>query len=306
MAATPRTDERLAALGILGVVVAVTSWGIGPVIVKATDLPGPTVSVHRLTLGAVLAVAIASARGRRLSWPLLRAALPGGAAFALDIVLFFTAVKRTSVTDATVIAALQPALLLVIAGPLFGERVRAAHVALTGVAVAGVAAVVAGSGAGAGRTLTGDLLAVAALGAWTWYFVAVKQARRTHGALEYQAAISLVAAVVAVPIVLLLGAPVAVSDADQWAFVAATVLLGAGGHFVMNWAHAYTPIVLSSLLTLASPVISVAVAAAWLGEPVNGTQVAGIVVVLVSLGAVVVQTARDRGSLPEETAEEPR
>ena len=42
-----------------------------------------------------------------------------------------------------------------------------------------------------GRDLTGDLLAAAALFAWTWYFVAVKRARQNFGALEYQAALAL-------------------------------------------------------------------------------------------------------------------
>src|SRR3712207_7842981 len=42
----------------------------------------------------------------------------------------------------------------------------------------------------------------------------------------------------------------------SWFLLAVTVVLGASGHFLMNWAHAYTPIVLTSLLTLATPIVS--------------------------------------------------
>ena len=112
MAAPPRSaDARLAFLGTVAAMVAVTSWGIGPVVVKDTDLGGLAVAFYRLSIGAVLTVVILYASGRRLTWRVLKGAVPGGLAFGLDILLFFTAVKWTTVADATVISALQPALV---------------------------------------------------------------------------------------------------------------------------------------------------------------------------------------------------
>jgi drug/metabolite transporter (DMT)-like permease len=58
-----------------------------------------------------------------------------------------------------------------------------------------------------------------------------------------------------------------------------------------NWAHAHTPLTLTSLLTLASPVVSVAAAALILGEPVLAAHVVGIAIVVGSLGIVVARTA---------------
>jgi drug/metabolite transporter (DMT)-like permease len=222
-------------------------------------------------------------------------------AFGLDILLFFTAVKWTTVADATVISALQPALVLLVVGRLFGERVRAGDVAWTGVAIIGVAIVVFASGSVEGRSLKGDLLAVLALGAWAWYFVAVKQARRTFAALEYQTALALVAAVLVCPVALASRQSLRVPDAHTWMLLAITIVLGGTGHFIMNWAHAYTPLTLTSLLTLASPVVSVAAAALILGEPVLAGQVVGIAIVVGSLGVVVARTtsgARVRQEVP--------
>src|SRR3954471_20894565 len=92
MAAPPRSaDARLATLGTAAAAIAVTSWGIGPVVVKDTDLGGLAVAFYRLSLGAALAVIILYATGRRLTRRTLVAAIPGGVAFGLDILLFFTA-----------------------------------------------------------------------------------------------------------------------------------------------------------------------------------------------------------------------
>jgi O-acetylserine/cysteine efflux transporter len=166
---------------------------------------------------------------------------------------------------------------------------------LTVVAIGGVGVVVFASGQVAGRSLSGDLLATLALGAWAWYFVAVKQARRKFPALEYQAGLAIIAAAVVSPIVLVSGQSLQLPDTHTSALLAVTIGLGAGGHFLMNWAHAYTPLMLTSLLTLASPVISVAAAAVFLGEPVLSAQVIGIAIVLGSLGIVLARvTTSDR------------
>lgn len=282
-----RVVSRYAGAGRAAAIVAVVSWGLGPVIVKDIELPGLALAFHRLWLGALLWLVVLHARGGRLSLRALRAAAPGGLAFGLDILLFFTAVKRTSVANASVIGALQPALVLIVVGPLFGERVRSKDVAWTVVALVGVAVVVLGSADTGRGSLAGDVLAVGALLAWTWYFVASKRARATLGAVEYQAAMSLVAVGLAAPVVLLSGEDLAVHHPTTWWWIALMVAGPGGGHFLMNWAHAHAPLSLTSLLTLATPVVAAAGAALVLDEPITGWQALGMVVVIASLASVV-------------------
>ena len=64
---------------------------------------------------------------------------------------------------------------------------------------------------------------------------------------------------------------------------------GAGvlGHAVMNWSLQQIPLWLGSTFTLLVPVISTAVAWAFLDEPVTGVQVSAIVLVLVALTGVI-------------------
>ncbi|HET6812176.1 MAG TPA: DMT family transporter [Acidimicrobiales bacterium] len=275
-------------LGIAAAGTAVASWGMGNVMAKFIALSGPSLSFDRFWFGTAYAVGLAVAFRRRLSWRSLRVAAPAGVAFGANSILFFSAVKLTSITNASIIAALQPALVLCVVGRLFGERVRAGVVAATGLALAGTVAVVAGGRAAGGDNLGGDALAVLALVLWAGYFVAAKRARREMGTLEFQAALTIVAALTITPMALAYGAPLW----SGWGTAGWVVLLAVGpggGHFLMNWAHEHTSLTLASLSTLAIPVVAMAGAAVVLGERITAVQLAGTAVVLGSLAAVVVR-----------------
>ena len=99
--------------------------------------------------------------------------------------LFFSAVQETSIANATIIGALQPLLMLAVAGPLFGERPAVDRRAWGLVAVGGAAIVVLGGDGGGANSADGDLLAVGALVAWTAYFVSTKTARTQLTSFEY-------------------------------------------------------------------------------------------------------------------------
>src|SRR5687768_13131774 len=117
----PVLDRRPVA-GTVAVLVAVTVWGGVAVVARLVeDVDGVVLGFHRLWVGALVTLVVLYATGRRLTWMVLRRSLPGGLAFALDIALFFSALKHTTVANATVVGALQPALVLLVAGRLFGE-----------------------------------------------------------------------------------------------------------------------------------------------------------------------------------------
>ena len=288
------SPARLRVAGLIAAGSAVVVWGSSSVLVKEIKgVSGVAISFHRLWMGTVITAMVFLLSGGRYSWRLIRLSLAGGIAFALDIVLFFTAIKETSVANATVIGALQPVLVLAIAKRLFGEQPRWSDGLWAGVAIAGAVVVVTGASAGGPANTRGDLLAVGALFAWTWYFVASKRARRDLGSFEYLAGLSLVAAAALTPVVLLSGERIGVPETQGWLTIAALAIVnGALGHFLMNWAHGYVPIMVVSLLTLAIPVFAAASAAIFIDEPVTLVQVAGMTVVLSALTLVVIRTSR--------------
>jgi drug/metabolite transporter (DMT)-like permease len=183
--------------------------------------------------------------------------------------------------------------VLLVAGRLFGEKVSRRDIAMTSVAIVGVGLVVKGA-AGGGGDLGGDLLATASLLMWAWYFVASKQARQVLGALEYQAGLSIVATTIVLPVVLIAERGIPTGRAVDWGWLVAMVLGPGGGHLLMNWAHNHTTITLTSLLTLASPVISALAAWVWLDERITTVQVLGMVIVIGALAAVVADRRRLR------------
>lgn len=288
------SDGRTRVLGLAAAASAVVVWGASSVLVKEIDgLNGLVIGFHRMWIGAALTGAAFLISGGRFSWRLLRLSFAGGVAFALDIVLFFSALQETSVANATIIGAMQPVLVLAIAGRMFGERAHLRDLFWAAVAIAGAVIVVAGGPSGGDASLRGDLLAVAALIAWTWYFVASKQARTQLGSFEYLAGLSVVAVVVVTPVVLLSGQSIAVPTATDWMYIViVAVVNGALGHFLMNWAHAHVPIAVTSLMTLGIPVFATATAAIFIDEPVTLLQIAGMAVVLCALAVVVVHTSR--------------
>jgi drug/metabolite transporter (DMT)-like permease len=291
------------ALGMAAAVTAVIVWGTSSVLVKdVDDLNGVAISTYRLWIGA-LAIGLAFVlSGGRITWRLLRLSFWGAVAFLVDIILFFSAVQITSVANATIIGSLQPLLLLAVVGPLFGERAHLRDGLWGLVAVVGAAAVVFGGDAGGANSAGGDLLAVAALIAWTAYFVTSKAARAQLTSFEYLTGLSLVSAVLVIPAPFLLGQPLGSPTGGGWAQITAIALInGALGHFLMNWSHVHVPLVAVSLLTLAIPVVSASVAAAFLDEPLVAIQIAGMAVVIGALAIVSVRTAREA---PVERADE--
>jgi drug/metabolite transporter (DMT)-like permease len=283
--------------GIAAILVAVVAWGATTVIPPSIEsVGGIAISFHRLWMFAVGATVILLLRGGRLSLRLLRLSLAGGLAFGLDVILFFSALKHTTVANATVVGALQPVLVFCFVGPLFGERVRARTVVWSGVAIAGVALVVFGSTDVPSWSPFGDLLAVAALFAFTWYFVASKQARTQLASFEYLTGMTVVAAVALVPVALLSGQRLAISSGGDWLLIALLGIVSGGiGHLAVNWAHAHVDLSLLSLLMLGIPVVAALSAAVFLDQPVTLGQGLGMAVVVFALGMVV---AREPAPVP--------
>ena len=285
--------------GVLAATTGVVLWGcLVPLAKSAEDVNGIVLGFHRLWIGAIAVLLVFYATGGRLSRQTLRTAFWGGILFGLDIIFFFSAIKLTTVANATIVGALQPALLLYVGARWFGEQVNTALIGLTVVAITGAGIVAIGSASGGSEdwSLVGDLCALAALASWTGYFIASKRARESLSSLEYLAAFLLIATVVVAPVAAVAPGPFD-PGAEGWLIVFVVAVLSGGvGHFLMNFAHPHIPLYLASLLTLAVPVMSTTVALLFLDEPLNGIQVFGMAVVLVAVGLVVLRTERSKSA----------
>jgi drug/metabolite transporter (DMT)-like permease len=291
-------------LGFAAVSVAVLTWGWSNVVIKAVSTTGLVASVYRLWLAVpllwLIALALPAVR-RDLTRDWLRAALGGGLLFAVHQLLFFNSLKMTSVVNVAVIGALQPALVLLVAGRMFGEPVTRRALACSLVAVAGTVLVVTGSAGAPHWSLTGDLVAGANLFAFTAYFLASKRYRLTVGAIAYVIGLTTVAAPSVLAVALLTGQDLASPHGYDWLLlIFLAVFPGTLGHLLINWAHSHVSALVMSVMFLAVPVISACGAAALLGESLNAVQVAGGVIVLAAIGTLVLTSP---GEHPDELAE---
>ncbi|MFN0093038.1 MAG: DMT family transporter [Acidimicrobiales bacterium] len=278
-------------LGAAAAFAALVFWGGQAVIAKGVDLDPLPLVLYRIWLAAAWTVLFLRLTGGKLSRRVLRICLWGGVAFGADLILFFTALKHTTVANTTVIASMQPVLLVFAAPRLFGERIRLPDLAWAAVAIAGVAAVVFGSrDASPEWSPSGDLWAVATLFAWTGYFVASKLARAEVSAAEFTAAASVVAAVFVTPFVLASGQDLGPPTADQWFWIT-MMAIGPGwaGHYLMNWALGHIPIWLGGVAALASPVVSAVMAWIFLDEALVGAQLVGMGITLGALTAITLR-----------------
>lgn len=293
------------AAALAAVAIAVVVWSASNVAIKCVETTGLVASFWRLWLAVPLLwlVVLGVPRLRaRLDADFWRASAVGGALFGAHQILFFSALKLTSVATVSVMGALQPALVLAVAGPMFGERVTPRIVGWTAVALAGTALVVVGGAGVPGRTALGDLVAVANLVVFTAYFLTSKQLRSRVGAVEYVCGLTSVAALVVAVACLVRGERLGSPSGSDWSLLLAIALLpGTLGHLLVNWAHSHAPAMITSVMLLGVPVLATAGAALVLGEPVNALQTAGGAAVLGAVGRLVIAPARE--TLAESAAE---
>ncbi|MEM7323932.1 MAG: DMT family transporter [Actinomycetota bacterium] len=298
-------------LGIAGAFASATAWGASGVIAKAIDMGGLAVVAYRFWLSTVVFFFFLFLTGRLPSRETYRVALPGGIALAADVALFFSAVKLTTVANATVLAAMQPLLMMYLGTRLLGERVHLRQILWSIVALTGVGILVFGSSGQDEWSPLGDLLAVGALIAWTGYLFFSKSTQGKVTPLEYTAITGLISAVGATILAPLFAQDLSWPATRDWVLLGA-MAFGSGlcAHLLMNWALTRIPVWLGSTTTLLIPAAATAMAWAWLGESATAVQVGGILVTLVALGALVLAKvgAADGPVIsaePDKTATEP-
>ncbi len=295
---TEATDDGTTR-GLIGAALAVTAWGSGAVLTKAMDMGGLAIAVYRFALYAVILMAWMRSRKSPFTFAVIRRSMFGGIALGLDVAFFFSAVKLTTVVNATIIGSLQPILVGVIAARFFGEKIKLSDAGWSLVALGGAAAVVLSSASTADSSLTGDFLAVGALVTWSGYFIASKQSKATMTSTEFSAGTAVWAAGINLPLAVAFGQDLSMPSGDDViSLIVLTILAGFIGHSLMNWSLVRIPLWVGSTFTLLIPVASSLLAWVALGESLVWGQAAGMAVVIGSLAAIVVTQSRRKDAAP--------
>ncbi|MCP5028451.1 MAG: EamA family transporter [Actinomycetia bacterium] len=284
-------------------------YGTGPVLARSSDTSGSLLSFWRLWFGVAVflaALVVHRVSGRDMGTPAGWGwAVAAGTAFSLNQVLFFTAVKRTSVADTSLMSTLSPIIVAVLAIPLFGERPAPAFRLWSLMAIFGATFVILGSSSGSEGDLVGMLMALGSATFFSGFFLISKWSRPQIPVVGFLTGVMASAAVwVSLYVVLIGESPSSVSGPDKWRALAMAVIPGALGHVAMTWPLRYVPANVPPLMRLAGPVVSGGLAWVLLGEAATWVHLAGGAVILGGqVGAILspagqdlVAGARDRRS----------
>jgi len=302
------SERRTVSWAYAAVATTIAMWGYSAVAIKILSSSGLVVAFYRLWFAIVLlwlsALAVPSMR-RRLGREWALGCLAGGSLFGLHQILFFNAIKLTSVANVTIIGALQPVLVLLVAGPMFGEYLRRDAVLWAVVALAGTGLVVVGSAGTPAVSPLGDGLAFANLFAFTGYFLISRRVRARVGPWEYVVGMTTVSGFVLAATCAIVQPNLASPSGWDWlVMLSLAVFPGTLGHVLTNWAHAHVAAFSISMMFLAAPIVSSSAAFIFLGETVTVLQVLGALVVLAAIGATVAQAGTVAGAdVGEELAE---
>jgi drug/metabolite transporter (DMT)-like permease len=266
--------------------VAVIAWGLGNILVKEMTIDGLNLAFYRLWFGVALTCAILVVAKHRPTMREIKLGAPAGVIFGVNMVLGFTAIRITTVADATLIGAIQPAVTLLLVGALFGERVGRWEITSTCVAIGGIAILIVGASSQPEWSLLGDALALTGVLLFTGYFLASKRIRESVATVAFMATVHIFAALVVTPVVLIHGLQFDALTTGDWARIVTIVFTsGVAAHTLINWAHPYVKATLSSILLLVTPVVSATAAWVILGESLTVLQVMGGLVTLTGIVA---------------------
>ncbi len=287
-ATTVDDDPRDLPLGLGGAALAVTAWSTGTILAKWLDMDSLAIGAYRFGTFFLLLLLWMRIRRVPITLHLFKASAWGGLALGLDIVFFFSAVKQTSIVNATVIGSLQPILVGVIAWRFFGEKIRRADALWALVALAGAFVVVTSGTNDEVTSWQGDLLALAAMFAWSGYFIASRRAKGVISPQEFTAGTSFWTAMICLPVGLAIGQNMSFPSAENWFWLFVMIATsGVIGHTLMNWSLQRIPLWVGSTFTLFIPVGSALLAWLFLDETVSLPQAVAMAAVIGALGMIV-------------------
>jgi drug/metabolite transporter (DMT)-like permease len=287
-----------------------SSAGFGAMAVLAKEAYAAGVGVMalvalRLAIAAPLLWAAAAVRGGLRDLPAREAGrglLLGLVPFAAQALLFFGAVERLDAAVAELLVFTYPAIVLG-AGVLLGRTALDARLwGVLALALGGAALVLLGAGASGGAGLEGVGVAMALLAAVAYaayLLTAEALGGRTDGVV-LAALVTTGGAVTTAVLALATGSLDLDLGSRAWALLVALGVGCTAGPLVALYAGLrHVGAATASILSLVEPVVTVALAAALLGEHLAPLQVAGALLVL---GAIVLTSLPARGARRAEPA----
>jgi drug/metabolite transporter (DMT)-like permease len=293
----------LAARPRLAALLAAVSLSFSGIFYRLAQVSPETASFFRAAYGLPLLV-LATIVERRAAGPLPRRgrvlAAAAGVFFAADILLWHHSIDYVGAGLATVLGNLQVVVVALVTWLLFGERPPDRTLAALPIVLAGVALIggVVGGGTYGADPPLGVALGILTAIAYAGYLILIRRVSRRHTA-EPIAISTASTAVVAGVVGLLVGRLdlVPTLPAHVWLVLLGLTAQSAGG-LLLTLSLPRLPAVVTSIILLAQPVMSVVFAMLLLAEAPSPAQLVGVGLVLAGIAVATINVPRQRLARP--------
>ncbi|MFL5777621.1 MAG: DMT family transporter [Chloroflexota bacterium] len=294
IAARPRLAALLGAMSI----------AFSGILYREAAVSPSTGTLFRCLFGLPILVAVAAGEHRR-SGPMprstVRVAILAGVFFAGDLLFWHTAIEYVGAGLATVLGNLQVLVVALVAWLVLGERPSRAILAALPIVLLGVVLIsgaVVGQPYGADPTL-GVVLGVLTAFCYAGYLLLIRRGGRDLDRAAGPVAIATAStAVVAATLGALLGGLELTPGLPSLAWLALLGLTSQGiGYLLITLALPRLPAVVTSMILLSQPVVTVILAMLILGEAPSPAQLAGVALVVGGIAVATVPLSRMRPSL---------
>ncbi len=282
--------------------------GLAPILVRLTETGPAAAGFWRFVFALpLLFVLVARPGGEGLARP-SKWMLLAGLFFALDLSFWHYGIVMTSVANATVLCNLTPVVVTLIGWLFFKERPARLFMLALGLAMGGAFAMAAAAKGGQGTNPPlGDLLSLTVSFWYAGYFLAVKAARTTAGALRVTFWATLMGLPLMGGVALMLGEDMVPATAAGWAACVGMGLMHVAGQGGVAWALGRLPASITAVTILIQPIVAAALGWLIFGETLSPVQALGgglvlCAIVLAQLSSRTPSIRTKTGAAPDGTA----
>ena len=302
-AAVGAAFPALAARPRLAALLAAASLSFSGIFYRLAHVSPETASFFRALYGLPLLLA-ATVIERRIAGPLPRRerllAAAAGVFFAADVLLWHHSIDAVGAGLATVLGNLQVVVVALVTWLLFGERPPERTLAALPIVLAGVVLIggVLGGGTYGADPPLGVALGILTAISYAGYLILIRRVGRRHTA-EPIAISTASTALVALAVGVAVGRLDIVPSlpAHAWLVLLGLTAQSAGG-LLITLSLPRLPAVVTSIILLAQPVMSVVLAMLLLGEAPSPGQLLGVGLVLAGIAVATVNVPGRRISRP--------
>lgn len=276
---------------LLGLFVATVGVSLAAIFISLASTPPLVTAASRMALAVAALAPWAWARRRVLYAVSPRdkgLIVAAGVLLALHFGTWTVSLFYTSVASSVLFVTIHPVLVAALGWAVLGEKPRVGVVVGIALSLLGSAVIAGGDIRLGGRSLQGDLLAIAGAATFALYLLIGRSVRQRLDPIVYSTPVYAVCALMLGLFALLTGERFGPWTARNVALIVAlAVICTLGGHLVYNWTLRYLDAAIVSVSFLGEPVLSAALAWPILGQAVPATTLVGGAVVLAGIYVVV-------------------